>query len=349
MMKNQLIFIIKKFFTGALISVVSIILFCFIILGKSSNKNIININDKINHIKPVNNMTHPLRIKVYMTKQCKIKEMDLEEYVKGVVASEMPAEFSLEALKAQAVAARTYALAHMKEYGGSSCPKAKNANLCDTIHCQVFKYKEERMKSWPKLKKYKYWAKIERAVDETKMEVITYDDEVIKEPYYFSTSSGNTENSVEVFANEVPYLKSVKSPEDKISPKFKTKVVYSEKELFNIINKSYPNSLRSNKRLKNQLSIESRTKAGSVKILRMGRTKISGIKFRSLLGLNSSNFTFNFKGNNVEIFCRGYGHGVGMSQWGANALAKKGENYKNILKHYYTGIKINNYEEIALQ
>lgn len=304
-------------------------------LNKSENSAIES--DKYEDIIKKGSLTKISKIKVFITKENIIKEINLEEYIAGVVAAEMPAEFGLEALKAQAVAARTYALAHVNELGGVLCKNSNGANLCDTVHCQAYMTKEERIKLWPKSSAEKYWDKIELAVKGTLGQVLTYNGSLVMEPYYFATSSGKTENSEEVFSNSIPYLRSVESLGEERAPKFKSSKVFKYKELSEIINKNYKNAKVTSANIKNQITILERTEAGSIKNIKVGSITMTGSKFRTMLGLNSSNFEIKFNSNNVEIDCNGYGHGVGMSQWGADAMSKDGKNYIEILNHYYQG------------
>ncbi|MBU3188997.1 stage II sporulation protein D [Clostridium bowmanii] len=280
------------------------------------------------------------KVKVFISKENKIKELTLEEYVTGVVAAEMPAAFGLEALKAQAVASRTYALAHVTELGGITCKNANGANLCDTVHCQVYMTKEERIKSWDKSSAQKNWAKIETTVKSTEGQVLTYNNALVMEPYYFATSSGKTENSEEVFSSSIPYLRSVDSGGEERAPNFKSSKTFGYKELSQIINNNYNTAKITSSIIKKQITIIDRTQAGSVKNIKVGGITMTGSKFRTMLGLKSSNFEIAFNATNVEIDCSGYGHGVGMSQWGADAMAKEGKNYIQILSHYYQGTVI---------
>lgn len=282
-----------------------------------------------------------VKIKVYISKDNKIVEMGLEDYVRGVVAGEMPAEFSMEALKAQAVAARTYALAHMKDFGGTPCSQAKGADVCNTVDCQVYVSKEDRLNDWPDDKKKEYWDKLTEAVTSTSGEVITYDGKAIKDPYYFSTSSGKTEDSQDIFAFSQPYLKSVVSSGDKDAPKYKSSKTISYDDLCKTMKNEYSNfKIGSSSNLKNNVTVKSRTNGGSVKEIIIGNTTISGTQLRRLFQLNSANFSLDYKAGKLIINCIGYGHDVGMSQWGANSMAKSGSNYADILKHYYTGVNI---------
>lgn len=275
------------------------------------------------------------KIKIFLSKEKKIKELSLEEYVTGVVAAEMPAAFDIEALKAQAVAARTYALAHVAELGGVPCKNANGANLCDTVHCQAYMTKEERANEWPKDKVHELWDKIKMAVKGTEGQVLTYNNALVMEPYYFATSSGKTENSEEVFSNSIPYLRSVESEGEERAPNFKSSRIFGYNQLSEIINNNYNNAKVTSDNIKKEITIIDRTQAGSVKNIKVGSITMTGSKFRTMLGLKSSNFKIVFNLKSVEIDCSGYGHGVGMSQWGADAMAKKGKNYREILTHYY--------------
>ena len=279
-------------------------------------------------------------IKVNLLKENIIKEFNLEEYVIGVVAAEMPADFGLEALKAQAVAARTYALAHVAELGGTPCKNGNGASLCDTVHCQDYMDKEERMKLWSSSSGEKNWDKIKLAVESTRGKVLIYNNSLVMEPYYFATSSGKTENSEDVFSNSIPYLRSVESPGEEGTKNFRSSNVFTYKELSEIISKNYKNSKITTANIKQQIKVIDRTYAGSVKSIKVGSITMTGSKFRTMLNLKSSNFQIKFNLNDIEIDCNGYGHGVGMSQWGANAMAKDGKGYIEILNHYYQGTEV---------
>ena len=280
---------------------------------------------------------NPISINVYSSKEGKNKKIDLEEYVYGVVSAEMPANFEIEALKSQAVAARTYALSKKV----NKCANSKGADICDTVHCQVYMNKEERFKGWGNKAK-NYWDKIVQAVDYTKGVVLTYNNELVLNPQFFAISSGKTEDNKDVFASNIPYLKSVDSPGEEIAPKFKSVVKFSYNDFVNKINSTYKKAKMKNSDVKSQVKIVSRTDGGGVEKVHLGKISISGVEFRKLFNLNSSNFSIKFNSNDIEILCKGYGHGVGMSQWGANVMAKNGEKFDNILTHYYTGVKLVN-------
>jgi len=334
----------KKIFIGVfslMLFITTISIFLVGAEGRKFNFNIINNKGDYNENKLKKDYKEEeLNIDVYISKEKRIVSMNIEDYVIGVVAAEMPAEFNVEALKAQAVAARTYGLAHTENFGGYKSPKALGADVNDTTEFQAFMYKEERMSLWPKKKGEEYWEKISKAVEETKGEVITYDGSLVMTPYYFSTSSGKTEDAIDVFNKGQPYLKSVQSLGEEKSPKYITEIKYTYSQLADIINSYNPKADLKGSTLRSNLKIVERSKAGSVMSLMIGKEYISGQKFRTQLNLNSANFTIKFNSKDIIFICMGYGHGVGMSQWGANAMAKDGSTYKQILKHYYQGIEL---------
>lgn len=276
-------------------------------------------------------------IKVYLTKEDKIVEVPIEDYVKSVVSSEMLASFDDEALKAQAIAARTFVASRKIK----ACPNANGGDVCDSTHCQVYINKDEKIKLWGE-KGNEYWDKISKAVDDTAGKVLSFNDELVLYPQFFSTSSGNTENSVDVFSNAIPYLVSVKSEGENIAPKYETEFTFSIDEFINKINSLYVDAGLTTSSLNENIEILTRSEAGGVKEIRFGGQTVKGIEFRISFGLSSTNFEYSIDGNNIVFKCKGYGHGVGMSQWGANVMGKNGAKYDEILKHYYTGIDIKN-------
>lgn len=338
----------KKIIIGIFSIILFIMMLSILIVGLGNKEKNINISKEKNS-KSNNNYNNKIKssyskeelnICVYITQEKKIETINIEDYVVGVVSAEMPVEFEFEALKAQAVAARTYGLAHMEIFGGAKIPKACGANVNNTTQFQVYMHREERMKLWRKKKRNEYWQKITRAVKETEGEILAYDGEIVRSPYYFSTSSGRTEDAVNVFSTGVPYLKSVESPGEERSPKYITtsKVTYSK--LTSILNNWNSKCNIKSNLLKKQLKVLEKSSSGSVIRIKAGDKYISGSQFRRILGLNSFNFDIKFNKKDVTITCRGYGHGVGMSQWGAYAMAKRGSKYRDILKHYYSGVEI---------
>ena len=287
-------------------------------------------------------------VKVYLTKEKKVIELSMEEYVRGVIASEMPAVFDIEALKAQTVAARTYAMAHIKGMGGTACSQSSGADLCDTTHCQVYMSKDERLKQWPEKTAGVYWNKITEAVKETTGQILTYKGQLVKSPLYFSVSGGRTENSEEVFSSDVPYLKSVSSPGEEVASSYKTTTTFTFLDIVSRVNRAYPKAKLTVAKIKSQIVIIDISTGGSIKKLKLGEINITGQQFRELFNLKSANFNFKYNSNSLEVTCIGYGHGVGMSQWGANIMAQKGKSYLDILTHYYQGIEIKKVQDITL-
>jgi stage II sporulation protein D len=261
--------------------------------------------------------------KTYVTfyrKKGTVEQIELEEYLVGVVAAEMPASFNSEALKAQAVLARTYALKKI----------SKGEKLTDTVSTQAYIDKNEMQNKWGN-EYSKYYNKIVSAVNSTKGQVVKYNGNYI-EALYHSTSNGKTENAKEVWGQDIPYLKSVDSSWDKKT----TSYLKIENKEFNTLMKVLGINFDKN----TNIEILSRDESGRVSEVKVADKTYTGVEFRTLLNLRSADFDISVTDNGVEIITRGYGHGVGMSQYGANEMAKLGYNYKNIINHYYTNVKI---------
>ncbi|GIM29684.1 stage II sporulation protein D [Clostridium polyendosporum] len=282
------------------------------------------------------------KIKVYNSKLNTIQEIPLEDYIYGVVAAEMPVSFEIEALKAQAVAARTFAITKIL----TPCPQANGGDVCSTTHCQVYVDKNERIRLWENGKGQENWNKIVQAVSDTKDMVLSYYGELVMYPQFFSISSGKTENSEAVFSQSVPYLKSVDSPGEEIAPKFKSSKTVSYGEFVGIVNNAYYQANLNKANIKSQVKILGRNTGGTVSEVALGNVRIKGTDFRKLFSLNSANFNIQFNLKGVTINCIGYGHDVGLSQWGANVMAKNGNKFNEILTHYYTGVKIVYIEDV---
>ena len=278
------------------------------------------------------------KVKVYRREKNIVEELDLEEYIKGVVASEMPANFDEEALKAQAVAARTYYI--NKRANPCKDAKSKGAEICDSTNCQVYMDKEEILSKWSKSDGESNWKKIDDAVESTKGQILTYYGVVLEYPQFFAVSSGKTEDAIDVFAMNIPYLKSIDSEGEEIAPKFETTLNIPFDEFINKLKLQYKDIILDKDNIQHSIKVNNYTKGGSVKEITVGNKNISGIEFRKILNLNSTNFSISFENINIIFLCKGYGHGVGMSQWGANVMAKNGSEYDEILKHYYNGIEI---------
>ena len=280
------------------------------------------------------------RIKVYNTGTKKVESLALDEYVKGVVAAEMPAAFHIEALKAQAIAARTYAISRSIRFENGH-PDHPDAPLCSKEHCQAYLSLDDLGKIHGEKWIEDYWAKIEEAVESTSNLVIYYEGEII-EPLYHSTSGGMTEDAINVFSVDSPYLKAVNSPNEQDAPRYRTVVNLTADEFINKLKSKYSNIKINKENFHEKIKLVEKTDSGRVKKIAIDGEMINGRDIRDLYGLNSTNFKiiFDKKLNLIEIETYGYGHGVGMSQWGANGMGKEGKSYEEILKHYYTGIDI---------
>ncbi len=280
-------------------------------------------------------------VQVYDINNNKVLTLEIEDYVMGVVSAEMPAEFESEALKAQAVAARTYLLYKLKK-NTKNPEQHKDAPICTGIHCQVYYSKDELIEKFSQDWYNKYWDKIASAVNSTRGQILSYENKII-EPLFHSTSGGKTENSEDVFSAFTPYLRSVESPYEENSPKLTSSVSIPVSEFIQKLNDNFGISDLTAQNLKNKISLVDISEGGKIKSLQIGDKVLTGRDIRSLYNLNSAGFRFVQSNNTIEIITNGYGHGVGMSQYGANGMAIQGFNYEDILKHYYTGVDIIKY------
>ncbi|NLT40617.1 MAG: stage II sporulation protein D [Clostridiales bacterium] len=265
-----------------------------------------------------------------------IISISLRDYLRGVLAAEMPVTFEPEALKAQAATARTYAL-YRVDRGGVH----EGADVCtDYSHCSAYVSDELLREKWAGEYEEKA-ARIQTAVDETDGMVIKYGSELI-DAVFHSTSSGRTEAAVDVWGTERPYLQSVPSRGEESAPRFSGSVEIPTGELRELLLGVIPLADLSVP-VSQWFSDVVRSEAGSVKSIAVGGETVSGREIRALLGLNSANFTVT-AGESKFIFTTvGYGHGVGMSQYGANYMAKTGSTYIEILEHYYSGVTVESY------
>ena len=327
-----------------IVTIIVSIVFIPILFGFLSSSSMAESNNKVEKVKnkKLVDVVNLKEVEVYISKENKVEKVPLEEYVLSVVSSEMPATFHEEALKAQSILARTFVINKLI----TGCNNIKEGNICDTTHCQAYLNINERKKAWGK-EGDEYLKKLKKVVKETEGKVLSYNDQLVKYPQYFSTSSGNTEDAVAVFSEDVPYLKSVESPGEEISPKYESEISMSISDFKGKIKKSIPNSNLGNN-INEEVKILSRNKGGTVDDIKIGDVTIKGKEFRKIFGLNSANFTLEVLDDNIKIKCLGYGHGVGMSQWGANVMAKEGSKYDEILEHYFKGSKIEESNEVLI-
>lgn len=268
-------------------------------------------------------------------KKSGIENMNLEEYLVGVVAAEMPASYELEALKAQAVAARTYT-SYIKNHGG--CSSYPEADICTNSGCCQAYITEDRMqKNWGG-KFDSYFNKIRTAVSETRGQKIYYDGKEIQ-AFYHACSGGWTEDCANVYSESLPYLKSVKSDGEEGYSHFYGTVSVSPQEFVNAMKEYSPSINIDAKNLSSDIGEIKRFESGRVESIKIGNEYFTGREIRGIFKLNSADFTVSVEGE-VIFDTKGFGHGVGMSQNGADAMAKRGANHIDILKYYYTGVTV---------
>lgn len=261
------------------------------------------------------------RISVYDQEEDRVEQVLLEEYILGVVAAEMPASFHEEALKAQAIAARSYAVYKMEH-------ATKDYHIIADISNQAYINQEQMKDKWKDEYSF-YYGKVKKAVEDTKGLVMTYNDEVI-EAFYFAMSNGSTEDSLLVFGSSKDYLAVVDSSWDKDVNNFIVTNKISKQsfcEKLNIVCDGI------------KVDNINKSSSGRVNTIRINDKTFKGTEVRKLLDLRSTDFEINIS-EKIEITTKGYGHGVGMSQYGANMMAKNGKNHEEILHHYYQNIEI---------
>lgn len=298
--------------TNKLLIAVVVVLSIVLVLELNVNKKDVKLDNENKTIDIKNSETGEVETK------------DLENYVIGVVAAEMPASFSYEALKAQAIASRTYAYYKMKN---SNNDYDVIADVSNQAYIDETAMKDKWQEDFSL-----YYEKIKKAVNDTKNEIMTYDNEVI-ESFYFAMSNGYTEDVVNVFNEDLPYLESVESKWDNNNlNNYEVNTQLSTEEFCKKLNITC-NPLLINSQIYDD--------TGRTKEITINSTKFLGTDFRQLLGLRSADFEITVNDDVINIKTEGYGHGVGMSQYGANGMAKEGYNCYEILKYYYQGIEIN--------
>ena len=261
-----------------------------------------------------------------------VLEMGLEDYLLGVTAAEMPVRYDIEALKAQAVAARTYTLRKLQHSG---CSRNADADICtDSGHCQAYASEEVLKERWEEDYEQNR-AKIKKAVYGTAGEIVTYRGDAI-DALYHASAGGATENSEDVYKNEIAYLRGVESPD---TDGYERTIKYSCEEFAERI-KNKLNVPIGAQDLAEEMELLSRLESGRVEKIRIGESTFSGGKFRGAAGLPSAMFTYEIADGSIIFSVKGYGHGVGMSQSGANHYAQQGLDYREILHHYYTDVEI---------
>lgn len=257
------------------------------------------------------------------------EQMDLESYLVGVVLAEMPADFELEALKAQAVVARTYTCRRLNQ------GKHEGASVCtDSNCCQGFRKTEDYISQGGSAEAIE---RIRQAVQETAGAVLTYQGNLI-DATYFSCSGGFTEDAMEVWGEDVPYLQAVESPGEEDAPRFSDELCLTGQELKEKL------GVEGSGPLADWFGDQTHTEGGGVDEIEICGEIFTGKELRKLLGLRSTAFDVEVQGDTVLFATRGFGHRVGMSQYGAQAMAQDGKNYREILSHYYQQTELDDLE-----
>ena len=263
-----------------------------------------------------------------------VEDVPIDTYLCNVVSAEMPADYELEALKAQAVVARTYTIYKAQN------PKHENADICDdSTCCQAWVSKEKRFERWEEQKRESNWQKIVTAVKETAGKIVTYNGEPIN-AFFHANSGGTTELPVNVWGGAgLPYLQVVETAGEEGYTQYSSEVILNKEELIEKLKVKYTD-IQIDFNNDDDIKILDYTDGNRVKTVKFGNHELSGVETRTILGLKSTNFEIIREGDNIKFSVKGYGHGVGMSQTGADTMAKQGSNYEDIIKHFYKEVEI---------
>ena len=302
--------------------------------SKSNNEIIENTNNTQENIKSTYNYKNYGTIKLLHKKTGEVEQVNIDDYLCNVVSAEMPADYEIEALKAQAVVARTYTIYKINN------KKHENADICDdSTCCQAWVDKETRFSRWEESKRESNWEKIQKCVQETQGQIITYQNQPIN-AFFHANSGGKTELPVNVWGGTgLPYLQVVETAGEEGYTQYESEVELTQDELVEKLKTKY-SDISIDFSNQEDLKILEYTDSGRVKTVKFGNHEISGVETRTLLGLKSTNFEISKENDKIKFTVKGYGHGVGMSQTGADAMAKQGKNYKEIINHFYSGIEI---------
>lgn len=318
------------------------IMVCFILPALLTKRNIetSSVQNKINEndtgqVEEKYNYKKYGAIKLLHQETGEVEEVSIDEYLYHVVSSEMPADYEIEALKAQGLVARTYTIYKILN------KKHEIADICDqSTCCQAWISKEDRLARWDENKRESNWQKIVDCVNATKGKIITYNNEPIN-AFFHANSGGTTELPVNVWGggSELSYLQVIETSGEEGYTQYSSEVEFTGEELINKLKEKYIDihiDFANNEDLK----IVAYTDSNRVKTVKFGNHELSGVETRTLLGLKSTNFEIVKENEKIKFKVKGYGHGVGMSQTGANTLAKEGKNYEEIVKHFYIGVEI---------
>lgn len=318
------------------------VLLCFSIPIMFTNNKSQNVSKEITSNNEITPNTYDYKnyqtIKLLHSETNQIEEINLDEYLYGVVSAEMPANFELEALKAQAVVARTYTIYKIKNNSG----KHEGADICDNAGCcQAWITKEDRLARWDENLRESNWNKIIEAVNSTQGKIITYQNEPIN-AFFHSNSGGMTETTVNVWGGTgYPYLQAVATSGEDTYSQYHSEVTLTKQTFIDKIKQTH-NNFEIDFTKEDCIKVLEYTDGNRIKKIKMGNLELSGVEVRTILGLKSANFKVSTENENIKFEVIGYGHGVGMSQTGADSMAKSGSNYEEIIKHFYTGVEVKN-------
>ena len=320
------------------IIILIVILFIFLIPLIFTNKRVVDTstNNNIDLEVADFNYSEYSEIKLLHKDTDEVEKVKLDDYIACVVSAEMPVSYELEALKAQAIVARTYTI-----YKITTSKKHDNADICDkSTCCQAWISKENRLKRWKESDAQNNWNKIIRAVNETAGKIVTYNNKPIN-AFFHANSGGKTEIPFYVWGGSgYPYLQVVETSGEDAYSQYSSEAEFTKEELERKIREKHSDfeiDLEEN----DCIEIKERDNSNRVVTVKIGNLNLSGVETRTLLELRSANFTVDISNNKVKFKVIGYGHGVGMSQTGADALAKQGKNCEEIIKHFYSEVEIN--------
>ena len=276
-----------------------------------------------------------ITIQLLHAKTGEVEQVNLEEYLCHVVSAEMPADYELEALKAQAIVARTYTMYKMKN------KKNEKEDICDdSTCCQAWVSKEDRLARWEESKRESNWQKIEQCINETRGKIVTYQNEPIN-AFFHANSGGKTEIPVNVWGggSNLPYLQVVETAGEEGYTQYASEVELTQEEILNKLKEKYAD-IQIDFTKEEEVQIIDYTDSQRVKTVRFGNHELSGVETRTIFGLKSTNFEITKQEGKIKFSVKGYGHGVGMSQTGADALAKQGKTAEDIIHHFYQDVEI---------
>ena len=328
--------------------IITLISICFILpaifTNTKSNKSIetdAKSENNTNSETEKENTNHKYsKIKLLHLKTGEVEEVNLEEYLCNVVSAEMPVNFEIEALKSQAIVARTYTIYKINN------KKHDNADICDSSSCcQAWISKDDRLSRWEENKREENWKKIERAVNETNGKIITYEGKPINAIFH-SNSGGTTEVPINVWGGSgYPYLQMVETSGEEGYTQYASEVTLNFDEILNKIKEKY-SDIQIDFTKDDDIKILERTESDRVKTIKFGNHNLSGVEARTIFGLRSTNFEIEKQEDKITFKVKGYGHGVGMSQTGADSLAKQGKNAEDIIHHFYSNVELKDISQI---